>query len=153
MQTRNIRNQNIRRIGYWATTGLVALAFAAGGAIDLARGPDVTAGMAHLGYPVYLAGILGVWKLLGALAVLAPGFPRLKEWAYAGMFFDLSGAAVSHAASGDGAAQVITPLVLLVLVAASWALRPAARMLARGARTPLAASSSDDVGRDVSLAA
>lgn len=119
-----------RIIGYWAATGLVAFAFAAGGAMDLSRSPQVLEGMSHLGYPAYFAGILGVWKVLGALALVAPRFPRLKEWAYAGIAFDLTGAAVSHFASGDDMGKVITPLVILGIAAASWALRPEGRMLA-----------------------
>ncbi len=118
-----------RTVGYWATTALVALAFGAGGVFDLMGGPQVTAGLEHLGYPPYLATLLGFWKVLGTLAVLAPGLGRLKEWAYAGMVFDLTGAAVSHAASGDAAGEVMTPLVVLALVAASYALRPASRRL------------------------
>jgi uncharacterized membrane protein YphA (DoxX/SURF4 family) len=119
-----------RRIGYWAATGLAAAGFAMGGAMDVARGDEIVAGMAHLGYPLYFLTILGVWKLLGAAAIVAPRLPRLKEWAYAGMFFDLTGAALSHAASGDPAAKIATPLALLAVVAASWALRPADRTLA-----------------------
>lgn len=118
-----------RTIGYWATTGLVAAAFAFGGAMDLVRPPDLVAGMAHLGYAPYFLLVLGTWKLLGAAALLAPGLPRLKEWAYAGMIFDLTGAAISHAAVGDPAGKVVTPLVLAALVVASWALRPASRVL------------------------
>jgi uncharacterized membrane protein YphA (DoxX/SURF4 family) len=118
-----------RNIGYWVATGLVALAFLMGGAIDVARGPDVVAGMAHLGYPLYVATLIGVWKLLGAVAILAPGFPRIKEWAYAGMFFDLTGATVSHAASGDPAGNVLTPLFVLAIVGVSYALRPESRRL------------------------
>lgn len=119
-----------RNIGYWITTGLVALAFAAGGAFDLSGAPPAVEALRQLGYPAFLAGILGVWKLLGAAAVLAPGTPRLKEWAYAGFVFDLTGAAVSHAAVGDGAADIAAPLVFLALVIASWALRPDSRRLA-----------------------
>jgi hypothetical protein len=122
-------------IGYWATTGLVAAAFAFGGFMDLSQGADVVAGMQHLGYPLYFATLLGVWKLLGAAAVVVPGWPRLKEWAYAGMFFDLTGAAVSHAAVGDPAGNVITPLVILGLVIASMLLRPAGRRLPAAAAT------------------
>ncbi|MDB4965453.1 MAG: hypothetical protein JWN44_1142 [Myxococcales bacterium] len=118
-----------RNIGYWTTTGLVALGFAAGGVADLSRSPDVVAAMGHLGYPAYFAALLGAWKVLAVLALLAPRFPRLKEWAYAGIFFDLSGAAVSHGVSGDGAAKVLTPLVILAIAAASWALRPTSRTL------------------------
>jgi uncharacterized membrane protein YphA (DoxX/SURF4 family) len=124
---------NARTVGYWLTTGLAALAFAFGGFADLGRSPDVTAGMAHLGYPAYLATLLGIWKVLGAIAVLAPRLPRLKEWAYAGMMFDLTGAAFSHANSGDPAGRILTPLVVLAFVAASWALRPGSRVLGHAA--------------------
>lgn len=89
--------------------------------------------MQHLGYPPYFAAMLGAWKLLGALAIAAPGFPRLKEWAYAGFAFDLIAAAASRAAVGDGAADIVAPLVFLALVVASWALRPASRRLAQHA--------------------
>ena len=79
----------------------------------------------HLGYPAYLATILGVWKLLGSTAILSPGHPRLKEWAYAGMFFTLTGAALSHTVSGDPVANILVPLVLLGFVMTSWALQSA----------------------------
>jgi hypothetical protein len=125
-----------RTVAYWITTGLVALAFAFGGVADLARSPDLIAGIAHLGYPAYLAGLLGVWKLLGTAAILAPGSARLKEWAYAGMFFDLTGAAYSHASSGDPLGRILTPLILLALVVASWALRSEARVLPNPAQEP-----------------
>jgi uncharacterized membrane protein YphA (DoxX/SURF4 family) len=126
----------VQKFGYWGLTALVAFAFGAGGVMDLLRGPAVMAGMAHLGYPAYVATLLGVWKVLGAVAVLVPGFPRVKEWAYAGMFFDLTGAAFSHASSGDEASHVLTPLVLLGLVIGSYLLRPERRRLAgaEGAR-------------------
>jgi uncharacterized membrane protein YphA (DoxX/SURF4 family) len=114
---------------YWITTALVALAFVFGGAMDLTHGADMVAGMQHLGYPVYVMTILGVWKVLGGLAILAPRLPRLKEWAYAGMAFDLTGAAASHASSGDPVSKIAIPLVLLALVVASWALRPDDRTL------------------------
>ena len=107
-----------RTIGYWVVTVLVALAFLAGGAGDLSKGPDMLAGMAHLGYPAYLLVLLGAWKVAGGVAILAPGTPQLKEWAYAGMIFDLTGAAYSHGASGDPMKNVITPLVIGVLVIA-----------------------------------
>lgn len=121
---------NYRKIGYWAATGLVALAFAFGGAMDVAQPPDVVAGMAHLGYPAYFATLIGVWKILGAIAIVVPGFGRVKEWAYAGIVFDLTGAAVSHAASGDPAGNVLTPLVILAIAIASYLLRPESRKLA-----------------------
>jgi uncharacterized membrane protein YphA (DoxX/SURF4 family) len=126
-----------KAIGYWVATGLTGFAFLSGGAMDLSRSPQVLEGMAHLGYPGYLAVILGVWKLLGGVAVLAPRFPRIKEWAYAGMAFDLTGAAFSHAASGDDGGKIMTPIVLLGIVAASYFLRPDSRKV--GAATPDAA--------------
>src|SRR5690242_2418127 len=90
-----------KKFFYWLTTGSAALALAAAGATNLMHAPQVVATISHLGFPPYVATILGTWKLLGVLAMLAPGFPRLKEWAYAGFFFDLTGAAFSHTASGD----------------------------------------------------
>jgi len=116
-------------IGYWATTALVAFAFASSGAANLTRSAGVVAGMTHLGYPSYLATLLGVWQVLGAVAILVPGFPRLKEWAYAGMFFDLSGAIVSHLVVADRLVKILGPLALLGVAAASWAQRPAGRIL------------------------
>ncbi|MGZ3419644.1 MAG: DoxX family protein [Polyangiales bacterium] len=120
---------NTRKTIYWVTTGLLAFAFLMGGAFDVMRSPQVVEGMGKLGYPAYFATILGTWKLLGAVAIVAPRYPRLKEWAYAGIMFDLTGASLSHLASGDPAGKVVTPLVLLGLAAASWALRPSKRVL------------------------
>ncbi len=118
-----------KTIAYWATTSLISLDFLAGGAANLVRPPMVVEGMAHLGYPAYFVTLLGFWKLLGAIALVAPRLPRLKEWAYAGILFDLTGAAVSHAASGDGPAHVSAPLAFAALLVASWALRPQSRIL------------------------
>jgi DoxX-like protein len=89
--------------------------------------PDVIAGLARLGYPAYFATIIGVWKLLAVATMLAPGLPRLKEWAYAGLFFALSGAAISHAISGDTARVAALPLMILGIVFTSWVLQPARR--------------------------
>jgi uncharacterized membrane protein YphA (DoxX/SURF4 family) len=114
---------------YWTSTVLLAAVLLLGGVMDLLRAPAVVQPITALGYPPYLASILGVWKLLGAAAIAAPGLPRLKEWAYAGVLFDLSGAALSHAMSGDPAAKVAGPLVLLAIAAVSWAFRPATRRL------------------------
>lgn len=118
-----------RTIGYWISTGLIALLFMFGGVMDLLAPPEVVKGLGDLGYPPYFARILGVWKVLGVIALLAPGYPRLKEWAYAGIFFDLTSASVSHAASGDELVKVVFPLVFLVVLMASWWLRPASRTL------------------------
>jgi uncharacterized membrane protein YphA (DoxX/SURF4 family) len=117
------------RYAYWISTGLLAAAFTLGGLTDLAHTAQMKEGFAHLGYPVYLLTLLGLWKVLGATALLVPRFPRLKEWAYAGITFDLTGAAWSHAAAGDDLGKIVTPLVLLAIAAVSWATRPQSRTL------------------------
>jgi uncharacterized membrane protein YphA (DoxX/SURF4 family) len=119
----------MRRIAYWVATALTAFVFVSSGAVNLARPPFVLEAMSRLGYPAYFVTMLGVWKVLGGVAVLAPGLPRLKEWAYAGMAFDLVGASASHAAVGDPGGSVAFPLIVLGIVAASWALRPESRKL------------------------
>jgi hypothetical protein len=86
--------------------------------------------MAHLGYPSYLLPFLGILKMLGAAAVLVPGCPLLKEWAYAGFFFLIAGAIYSHLACGDRAAEVFPAVLLLALIPVSWSLRPAHRKMA-----------------------
>ena len=116
-------------ITFWIATVLVCIAFVGSGIANLVHASHVAADMARLGYPAYFSTILGGWKVLGALAIATPRLPRLKEWAYAGMIFDLSGAAISRGVSGDGAMGFIPPMILAVLVVASWALRPEDRAL------------------------
>jgi uncharacterized membrane protein YphA (DoxX/SURF4 family) len=115
-------------IGYWATTILVALELIVGSEWDLTHRPNVVHVVTHLGYPVYLLTILGFWKLLAGIALLAPRFARLKEWAYAGVVFELSGAAASQAVRGH-TSELVVPLILLALTLASWVLRPQSRTL------------------------
>ncbi|HET6219268.1 MAG TPA: DoxX family protein [Acidobacteriaceae bacterium] len=121
-----------KTITYWTTTVLIAFFIGSGGVAQLARVRGTVDGFVHiLGYPLYFVTILGVWKVLGAIAILVPRFPRLKEWAYAGIFFDLTGAAASSAAVGGSggvyAFHILAPLVLAVVLVASWALRPPTR--------------------------
>ena len=118
---------NARTIAYWTTTSIVALGFAAGGLFDLLQSPQVVETMAHLGYPAYFASLLGAWKVLGAIAILAPGAARLKEWAYAGATFALTMALISAIASNEPAQVWILPPVLLVLLFVSYVTRPASR--------------------------
>jgi hypothetical protein len=118
-----------RAIGYWVTTVLTALLIGSGGIMQVLRTPDAIAGITRLGYPIYFIVLLGIWKTLGAAAILAPRLPRLKEWAYAGLVFDLTGAAVSHAASGSTAGNVAGPALFTLLALASWALRPESRIV------------------------
>jgi hypothetical protein len=94
-----------------------------------AEGGASVEGITHLGYPVYLLTLLGVWKLLGVAAVLAPKSPLLKEWAYAGFFFTMTGAIFSHLAVGDPAKEIFPALLLLLLTVVSWYFRPVNRKL------------------------
>lgn len=122
-----------KQIAYWTTTVLIAFFIGSGGISQMVQ----FHGSPHsvvpvLGYPMYFFGILGFWKALGAIAILWPGLPRLKEWAYAGIVFDLTGAAASCVAVGGYGAygfHVIAPLIICVLAVASWALRPESRVL------------------------
>lgn len=125
-----------KSILYWGSTALFALAMTGSGFATISRQAPMVEGYAHLGYPVSLLTLLGAWKLLGVAALVAPGLPRLKEWAYAGFVFNLTGAAYSHAAAGDAASQLVAPLILLTIGAISWATRSGARAL------PAAASES-----------
>jgi hypothetical protein len=118
----------VRKILYWLTTVLLALAYAAGGYYDLAQPDQVVEGAKKLGYPLFFFSILGFWKLGAVVTLLAPGLPRLKEWAYAGIVINLTGAAATHASIKDYS-DVTAPLVLLLLAISSWALRPAGRKL------------------------
>ena len=127
-----------KTIAYWATTGLFLLPIAGSGFADVTLAPDIQGAMDHLGYPMYFAQILGTWKLLAVVAVLAPGFARIKEWAYAGVFFAMTGAALSHLAVGDGIGGAGVPLVIGAFAMASYALRPASRTLAAPVLTPAA---------------
>ncbi|GHJ48285.1 membrane protein [Catellatospora sp. TT07R-123] len=120
---------NLKTTTYWATTAVLAFVMLSGGAADLVRLPAAAQGVYDLGYPPMFLTILGFWKVLGGVTVLAPRLPRLKEWAYAGAFFDLSGATVSHLVAGSSTTQVATTAALSVLTLVSWATRPSGRML------------------------
>ncbi|MGY0036226.1 DoxX family protein [Pedobacter sp. NJ-S-72] len=85
--------------------------------------------MTYLGYPIYFITLLGVWKVLGVVAVLIPKFPLLKEWAYAGFFFTMTGAVYSHIATGDSMNKIFPSLLLLILTVLSWYFRPADRRI------------------------
>jgi uncharacterized membrane protein YphA (DoxX/SURF4 family) len=117
------------KIIYWVATLWLALGMVSTGIVQLMKIKEEVDMMNHLGYPIYFLTILGIWKILGAIAVLTPKFPTLKEWAYAGFFFTMSGAIFSHAALGDGAMEYFGPTLLLLLTAVSWYFRPAERKL------------------------
>src|SRR5215469_2661296 len=119
-----------RVIGYWVTTALVVFELTLGGVWDILRVPQARDLIERLGYPLYFLVILGIWKLLGAVALAIPRFPRLKEWAYAGVLFDLTGAVASLLASRlMDAGTIGYPLTMTGVAVVSWALRPPSRRL------------------------
>ncbi|MFF0342566.1 DoxX family protein [Kribbella sp. NPDC004875] len=116
------------RTTYWTTTAIVVGECAVGGTMDLFRMPPFYPMLIDLGYPSYLATILGTAKLIAAVIVIAPGLPRLKEWAYAGVLINMIGAAASNAAA-HRYSGMIAPLAFAALALASWAIRPRSRRL------------------------
>ena len=119
----------MKTVAYWVCTGLVVFFIGSGGLAYVMRVPDVVKGVVALGFPVYFVVLLGIWKVLGSIAILVPGFPLIKEWAYAGIMIDLTGAAVASLATGGAWWHVAAPLVIAVLLVVSWALRPESRRL------------------------
>ena len=124
------------KIIYWISTIWLALGMLSTGTLQLFRAkaegalaPPGVYGITHLGYPIYFLTILGVWKLLGVVALLIPKFPLLKEWAYAGFFFVMSGAIFSHIAVGDSISEIFPSLLLLILTVVSWYFRPENRKI------------------------
>ncbi len=118
-----------KMITYWFFTCWLALGMVSTGVVQLMRMQKEVEQITALGYPVYFLTLMGIWKLLGVVAVLVPRLPLLKEWAYAGFFFNMTGAAISHWASGSPVSQIFPSLLLLALTVISWALRPAERKI------------------------
>jgi uncharacterized membrane protein YphA (DoxX/SURF4 family) len=127
MEKTNNRSSKRNRIIYWIATLWLALGMVSTAIVQLIKMEKETEMFTRLGYPFYLLTIIGVWKLLGVIAVLVPKFPLVKEWAYAGFFFVMSGAVISHLAVGDAAKELFGPILLIVLTIASWYCRPADR--------------------------
>jgi hypothetical protein len=121
------------KIIYWIATIWLSLGMLSTGAVQLLKikgdGPGSVDTMTHLGYPVYFVTILGVYKILGVVAVLIPRFPLVKEWAYAGFFFMMSGAVLTHIAAGNSISEMFPSLLLLILILVSWYFRPSDRKL------------------------
>lgn len=121
------------KIIYWIATIWLSLGMVVTGAGQLIKMKEGQGGVdmiTHLGYPLYLLTILGIWKILGVIAVLIPKFPLVKEWAYAGFFFLMTGAMYSHMAAGDPVTALFPSLLLLVLAGVSWYFRPSNRKIA-----------------------
>lgn len=120
----------VRTIVYWVCTLVLCSELLVGGVWGILQIPRTRMMLQHLGYPGYFSVLLGVWYALGGIALLAPGFPRLKEWAYAGVTFVYIGAVVSHLSVHDSVSTAAPPAVFLGLTFASWAMRPGSRRLA-----------------------
>jgi DoxX-like family len=117
-------------VAYWALTSYVSLTSIGAGVGDILRLQPLVEVFQHLGYPPHFVPLLGIWKVLGGVALLAPRYPLVKEWAYAGLFVDYTAALVAHAAVGDAAYWLIGPTLALACMIGSWWLRPASRRLA-----------------------
>ncbi|MES2388885.1 MAG: DoxX family protein [Bacteroidota bacterium] len=117
------------KIIYWVATGFLCFGMSANGTAQLIHHKGFADMFAHLGYPAYFMTILGAWKLLGVIALLIPKFPLLKEWAYAGFFFAMSGALFSHIAVADPLLESGGAVVLLGVIVTSWYFRPADRKI------------------------
>lgn len=115
------------KIIYWIATIWLALGMTSTGIVQIIKLKEEVDMMTHLGYPLYFLTLLGVWKILGVIAILIPKFPLLKEWTYAGFFFAMSGAIFSHLFVGDDAIALFGPTLLIVLTIISWYFRPADR--------------------------
>lgn len=119
----------LNRIIYWIATLGLALGMTSTGIVQLIKMKEEVAMIEHLGYPLYFLTIIGIWKVLGVVAVLMPKFPLIKEWAYAGFFFAMSGAIFSHIAVGDAIIELFGPILILVLTMVSWYFRPTDRKI------------------------
>ena len=118
-----------KSIWFWIITAILSFCIFSGGLAQAFQVDGVVKGFKPLGYPNYFISIIGIWKVLGIIAILIPGFKLLKEWAYAGIFFAMIGAVISHIASNDVSLQIIAPIVLAVFTVLSWYLRPADRKI------------------------
>ena len=116
-------------IWYWIVTIALSFCIFFGGLFQALLLKGVIQGFKPLGYPTYFISLIGIWKVFGVIAILIPKFKLLKEWAYAGIFFAMTGAVISHIASNDIHAQIIAPFILAIFAVLSWYLRPASRKI------------------------
>lgn len=118
-----------QKIAYWTVTGMLCFGMLLGGTGQILRMQFNVEGFKHIGFPKYVLPLLGIWKYLAVIAILVPKYLLVKEWAYAGLFFLLSGGVISHFASGEGIVEALPVFVFMCLTIASWYLRPADRKL------------------------
>lgn len=117
------------KIIYWVSTALLCFGMLGSGISQLLQIKEMNELISHVGYPLYFMYIIGVWKILGVIAILVPKYPLLKEWAYAGFFFLMTGALISHLFIGDGGNAIFGPLFQTIFVVVSWYFRPANRKI------------------------
>lgn len=129
MTNKNLPATKTNKIIYWIATIWLSLGMTSSAIVQLLQVKEEVEGITHLGYPLYLLTLLGIWKILGVVTVLLPKLPLLKEWAYAGFFFAMSGAIVSHIASSDPITKILPAVLLLLLTITSWYFRPANRKI------------------------
>ena len=123
-----LANTKVHKIGYWVATGLLVFCMT-GGIFEVLGVKTTIDGITKLGYPSYIIPALGLGKVLAIVVILWPGLPRLKEWAYAGIFFNMMGATVSHVAHNDGAWIIVVTVTIAAITLVSWGLRPQSRRL------------------------
>lgn len=124
----NTNKTNAKTVGYWVTTAILVFCMT-GGIFEMLGLEQTIDGIMRLGYPAYIIPALGLGKVLAIITLLHPGVPRLKEWAYAGIFFNMLGAIVSHIACHDPAWILVVTVAIALITLASWALRPQSRRL------------------------
>lgn len=124
-----MNKSKVHAVLYWITTLWLSLGMVSSGIVQIIHLDVEVTAMEHLGYPIYILTLLGLWKILGVIAILVPKFPVVKEWAYAGFFFTMSGALFSHIARGDSWGNTVPALLLIVLTCTSWYLRPSSRKI------------------------
>jgi uncharacterized membrane protein YphA (DoxX/SURF4 family) len=138
MKKRNPPAGRAGKIIYWIATIWLSLGMLSSGIVQLLHLKEENEYILNLGYPVYFLTILGIWKILGVIALLIPRFPLLKEWVYAGFFFAMSGAIYSHIAMGNSMSEIFPPLLLLILTVISWYFRPGDRKIISGINKSIA---------------
>lgn len=121
--------KNTNKIIYWISTALLSFGMLGSGISQLFHVKEMDELITHVGYPLYFMYIIGVWKILGVIAILIPNFKLLKEWAYAGFFFLMTGALLSHLFMGDAGKAIFGPLFQTIFIILSWYFRPADRKL------------------------
>ncbi|HWK58280.1 MAG TPA: DoxX family protein [Parapedobacter sp.] len=128
-RTERASSTRLNKIIYWVATLFLSSGMLAGGAQQMLQIGGYNEIVTRLGYPLYMLSIIGIWKILGVVAILLPGFPLVKEWAYAGFFFVMTGAAISHILMKEPFVEVVPSLTLLAAIIISWYFRPASRKM------------------------